>query len=209
MATSGRLTQVKQGLRQHLPTLKIGELGFATDDFTFWIGSSDGNKQISMEEGSTTVIGDGTVSFDKLDEALQEKINALQVINNLTSTSETNPVSANQARLLKEDVDAHKKKDASLTEKGHVYHGVVSATIGTTWQGAQAPYTQVVTVNGIKEGDSPFVTVDYNQDVVTATSERNAYYLIDSAVTGENYIEFRCFEEAPTIPLNIQIKVVR
>ena len=207
METIGRNIRIKQGLRADLPVLRIGELGFATDDQSFWIGTSEGNILISDSNG--TVIDDGSITIDKLAPELQNEINNFIVVNNLTSTSENNSLSANQGRVLKEYLDDHTKKHATLTELGHVYYGVVLATIGSQWEGTDAPYTQTVTVNGIKEGDSPFVTVSYSEELTTAIQERNAYRLVDSAIAMDNSIVFKCFDEAPTIPINIQVKVVR
>lgn len=207
--TLGRKIQVKQGLRANLPILAVGEFGLATDDSTLWIGTTTGNVEVGSGVDGGGEVDDGSITFDKLSPELQDRLNGLLVINRLDSTSETNPLSANQGRLLNEDIREHKIKRASLDETGHVYHGVTTATITNQWSGSVAPFTQEVTVNGIRVDDSPFITVVYSEDVTRAIAQKEAYNLIDSAVTETNKIIFKCFEDAPTEPLNIQIKVVR
>lgn len=207
--TLGRKIQVRQGLRANLPILDVGEFGLATDDSTLWIGTTSGNMEVGSGVSGGGEVADGSIDFDKLSPELQERLEDLVVIDNLNSTSSTNPVSANQARLLNENISNHKTKRAELNELGHVYHGVVNATITSTWLGTNAPFIQEVVVNGITENDSPFITVNYSDDLTRAIAQRDAYNLIDSAITENNKIIFKCFDEAPLEPLSIQVKVVR
>ena len=72
--TKGRLIQFLQGKKADLPELKVGEPAFCTDDFSFYLGSDDGNKRVVMEHemGSMSVQA-GSISFAKLDTSLQNQ----------------------------------------------------------------------------------------------------------------------------------------
>ncbi len=83
---------------------------------------------------------------------------------------------------------------------------VYTATLGTTWSGSAAPYTQTVTVSGILATDSPII------DIVTTTSgyedEEAAWANVFKATCAVNSITFYA-KEATTTSITIQIKVVR
>jgi len=110
---------------------------------------------------------------------------------------------------LKDEIDSHMVKNATLSALGHVNHAVLTAMLmSNSWTGTTSPYSQSVTVNGITSTDTPIIDI-----VLTGT------YFIDDilveewgyiyrAVTGNNSITFYATEK-PTIDLPIQIKVVR
>ena len=81
-----------------------------------------------------------------------------------------------------------------------------TATLGTTWSGLAAPYTQAVTVSGILATDTPIL------DVVTTTSgyeaEQTAWNNIVKAVAAANTITFYA-KEKTTTSITINVKVVR
>ena len=113
------------------------------------------------------------------------------VIDNLTSTSTTSALSANQGKVLKSMVDA-------LLD-------VKTATIGTTWTGSSAPYTQTVTVSGVTAADNPAIVPVYSGTNATAILEKTAWSAISKAETGTGNIVFTCFEEKPVTAINIEI----
>lgn len=86
---------------------------------------------------------------------------------------------------------------------------VYTTTIGTTWSGSAAPYTQTITVSGILASDTPIVDVnlsgvDYsNKDAVI-----EAYAKVYRITTAANSITVYA-DEATSTAIPIQLKVVR
>lgn len=86
---------------------------------------------------------------------------------------------------------------------------VYTATIGTSWSGSAAPYTQTVSVPGILSSDTPIVDINFSsiaysnkEDVVTAWSS------IYRITTSNNSITVYA-DEKTTTAVPIQLKVVR
>ena len=79
-------------------------------------------------------------------------------------------------------------------------------TLGTSWSGSAAPYTQAVTVNGILATDTPIL------DLVTTTSgysdEETAWSNIFKAVASTDIITFYA-KDKTTKSISINVKVVR
>ena len=151
-----------------------GAITLTPDDF------SDGitNKVFSATEKTKL----GTIA---------EGATATPVVDNLTSTSTTSALSANQGKVLKSMVDA-------LLD-------VKTATIGTTWTGSSAPYTQTVSVSGVTAADNSTIVPVYSADNATAILEKTAWSAISKAETGTGNIVFTCFEEKPVTAINIEI----
>lgn len=84
-----------------------------------------------------------------------------------------------------------------------------TATIGTTWVGVEAPYTQEVAITGILPTDYPMIFPIYSTNIETATDEQSSWNKISQGITDTNKITFYCFQEKTTVPINIQIQVVR
>ena len=86
---------------------------------------------------------------------------------------------------------------------------VYTATIGTSWSGSAAPYTQTVSVPGILSSDTPIVDINFSsiaysdkEDIVTAWSS------IYRITTSNNSITVYADETTATA-VPIQLKVVR
>lgn len=81
-----------------------------------------------------------------------------------------------------------------------------TVTLGTSWSGSSAPYTQTVTVSGLLATDTPIL------DVVTSTSnyenQETAWSKVFKAVSSANTLTFYAKEKTET-SLSIQVKVVR
>lgn len=88
---------------------------------------------------------------------------------------------------------------------------VYTANASATYNGAAAPFTQDVSVTGMKASDTiAFV------DVVTSTSNSNDannqiknFGYITKVIPGDNKITLRCDKKKPTITLPLQIIVFR
>lgn len=83
-----------------------------------------------------------------------------------------------------------------------------SATIGTTWTGVAAPYTQTVNVVGILATDNPLVDVVLSDTYATAVSQQEDWAKIFRITTAAGSITVYATEQT-TVALTIQLKVVR
>jgi len=101
-----------------------------------------------------------------------------------------------------------KEDKAKLDELQKISSSVYEATVGSTWEGVSAPFTQSIAIDGIKATDNPIVFPKYSPDSITALLEYDTWQKISNITTSDNIITVYCFEEAPTTQLNIQLKVV-
>lgn len=108
----------------------------------------------------------------------------------------------------KDTVDNHAIQTATLSALGHVKHGVLTATLDTSWSGASTPYTKTVSVSGILSTDTPIIDVVMSGTYSTDEARAGAWGYIYRAVTANGSITFYATEK-PTVSLPIQIKVVR
>lgn len=81
-------------------------------------------------------------------------------------------------------------------------------TIGTEWNGTAAPYSQVITVPGILDGDNPVVDCVLDSVYATAKAQLEAYANIYQIVTGTNSITVRS-TYATVTPVPIQLVCIR
>lgn len=84
-----------------------------------------------------------------------------------------------------------------------------STTIGTSWSGSSAPYTQTVNINGILGSDSPIVDIVPSNTTSTAIAQLEAWSCISKITTNSGSITITCYEEKPDISIPIQLLVVR
>ena len=109
---------------------------------------------------------------------------------------------------LKDEIDSHKAENATLSEKGHVNHGIYNITLDTTWSGSSAPFSKTQTVTGILATDTPIVDVVMSGTYATDEVRIEAWGYIYRAITANNAITFYATDK-PTVSLPLQIKVVR
>ena len=83
-----------------------------------------------------------------------------------------------------------------------------TASVGTTWTGSEAPYTQTITVSGITANDNPIVDVVLSSDFDTASSQLTDYGKIYRITTAANSITVYA-SETTEAAVSIQLKCVR
>ena len=83
-----------------------------------------------------------------------------------------------------------------------------TATIGTSWSGSAAPYTQAITVSGITANDNPIVDVKPSNTYATGKAQVEAWGSIYRIVTAANKITVYANEKTTT-SIPIQLKCVR
>ncbi|MEI8127978.1 MAG: hypothetical protein WCG95_00040 [bacterium] len=83
-----------------------------------------------------------------------------------------------------------------------------TATIGTTWVGSSAPFTQEVAVSGVLVTDNAIVGLIQSNTYATALIELAEYSKIYKAVSSADKVTF--YANAPTTnPITVQIKASR
>ena len=83
-----------------------------------------------------------------------------------------------------------------------------SATIGTTWTGSAAPYTQTITVTGLTANDKPIVDVTMSGTYATDKTRLAEWGKIYRIVTAANKITVYATAKT-TASLPIRLQVVR
>lgn len=91
---------------------------------------------------------------------------------------------------------------------GSYTHDILIATISTTWNGSSPPYTQTVTVTGIRADDRLIIQPVYSTDNATAVAQKRAWGYVDKVVPGANSIVLTCFKTKPVTAIPIQIMEV-
>jgi len=116
-------------------------------------------------------------------------------------TSAGTPVSAGNLNKIESGL-----YDASVLLDAVV--GIKTVTLSTAWSGTSAPYTQVVTVSGVTANDEPIISPIYSSTLATALLEKDAWSMVNKAVTGTDSITFTCFEDKPVTAITVQVKGV-
>ncbi len=82
--------------------------------------------------------------------------------------------------------------------------------ISTNWEAAETgEYVQTIEVQGILATDNPIVDVVLDASKDTALSQLKAWSCVSKIETSDGSITVTCLEEAPTVAIPIQLKVVR
>lgn len=93
-------------------------------------------------------------------------------------------------------------------DAGHVTAAELTATIGTTWTGSAAPYSQEVAVTGIRATDNPIIDLVPSSTYATALLEEAAWANIYKITTAANAITVYAHAKT-TQAVSIRLKVVR
>ena len=81
-------------------------------------------------------------------------------------------------------------------------------TLGTTWNGTNAPYSQTVEVEGLLASDVPIVGLIQSGTYTAAQTQLTDYAKIYRAVTSNGAITFYANESTSTT-LTLQLKIIR
>lgn len=85
-----------------------------------------------------------------------------------------------------------------------------TAEIATNWEKEDSgEYTQTVAVTGILASDNPIVDVVLDSSKDVALQQLETWSYISKIETADGSITVTCFEDAPTVAIPIQLKVVR
>ena len=144
---------------------------------------------ISTSSDTTSTASPGSAgTFTAVDSVTRDSNGHVTKVNTKTVTMPTSP---------------------TLSSLGAASTKLYTATIGTSWSGSAAPYTQTITVSGILATDTPIV--DVNLSSVTYANKDaviEAYSKVYRITTAANSITVYA-DEATTTSIPIQLKVIR
>ena len=84
-----------------------------------------------------------------------------------------------------------------------------TTTLNTTWTGTTAPYTKTVSLTDMLSTYVPILDVIYSTNTSTAITQKEEFAKIDKIVSNNGSVTLTCFEEKPTISLNVRIEVIK
>lgn len=87
-------------------------------------------------------------------------------------------------------------------------HAFFQVTMPVSW-GGTGPYTQSISVPGLKASDAPHVTAVYDANRATAIAQRDAWNCVSQAEATEGALVLTCLEEKPTAAVPLLIEVIR
>lgn len=85
---------------------------------------------------------------------------------------------------------------------------VRTATIGTSWSGSAAPFSQAISVNGVQSGHNPVIAPVYSTNNNTAIKQKEAWNMVGKIIVNNGSITVTCFEDKPSVSIPIQIRGV-
>lgn len=91
----------------------------------------------------------------------------------------------------------------------------VTATYNATilangFEGNTAPYKQTIEVEGILETDNPIVGLaTLSDNTLPALEQRDSWGSVNRITCSDGFITVYCYEDLPSVDIDIQIKVIR
>lgn len=70
-------------------------------------------------------------------------------------------------------------------------------------------WTQTVSVPGLRDGDRPYISVQYGDDNLSNIEIREDWTHVSRAIASHGACEVICFDDAPTADLTMRIEVIR
>ena len=86
---------------------------------------------------------------------------------------------------------------------------LTTTIVASAFEGKTAPYTQKISLSGVKGTDNPLVGVVYSNNTATALDQQDSWSSVSRIETGDGYIIVSCYEDKPTVNIPIQVKIVR
>ena len=102
--------------------------------------------------------------------------------------------------------NAHAANKEYVDEKRKVFTTTLTVN---DWEGATAPFTQRIGIEGILSTDRPHVGLMPADDIETALTQEENWALVSRGVTADGSITFTCYEDKPTVNVPVQIEVIR
>lgn len=115
-------------------------------------------------------------------------------------------MSGNRVTGLGEPVDAGDAANKAYVDGKRLLFSITIPASGWSNRG-NGVFVQAVAINGMLPGDYPHVTLNHSIDTIATAKEE--YAKIMTAWSDSNLIAFMCYEDIPTIDLNIAVEVNR
>lgn len=156
----------------------------------------------------TAALADRAVTTAKIADA---SVTTVKIADTNVTTAKLAANAVTTAKLAAEAVTADKLGTGAVTAS-KVASGAVStvytATIGTSWSGSAAPYSQIVSVVGITSEDKPIIDLRPSATLSTAEAQLEAWASIYRIVSGADAITVYSMDKTTTA-VPIQILCVR
>ena len=227
ITVSGHQITLNKGItaltsHQTIPSLSLGT---TTGSGNVVTGITVSGHQITMAKGITALTAHPTITqstnstntsspgfggtFTAIDSITKDSNGHVTKINTKTVTIPS------QTTLSKSTVNSSYAMVGDISVSGHTItvtkknpSTTYNASVGTTWSGSEAPYTQTITVSGITSTDNPIVDVVLSSDYDTATTELQEYAKIYKITTAANSITVYATEKTENA-IKLQLKVVK
>lgn len=124
----------------------------------------------------------------------------------------TGEVDMNENKIVnvpapEKDTDAVNKR--FVTDQIADTHFSTTVLIPTSGWSSAAPFTQTVSVPGIKAEDDPHIAPLYSSDQETRIKEKLAFCYLDDVQTSADQMTLICFENKPEVSFTIKLEVNR
>lgn len=148
-----------------------------------------------------------TKAEKKADEAKTAADNAKTAANNAGTAAENAHTAADNAMTAANNAQSTADNALAAVDGVNNVYAFVT-TIGTTWSGTKAPYTQTISVPGMLSTDEPTIAMAASEDIDTAQREWAAFESVYCITTGNGNIKVYSMSKTTT-PFKIQMLVVR
>ena len=115
------------------------------------------------------------------------------------------------ATTYTQEGDRFGAKDINETnEEINALEAVRTATLPASGWSSSVPYTQTVSVTGVKNTDKPIIGIYFKgtESAVTVKAMNKAYGFVDRIETQDGSIKAYCYNKKPTVDFSIQLKGV-
>ena len=167
------------------------------------------SSKLAKNSVTTAKINDGAITSEKIKdgEVKTADIAALAVTDaKLAKGSVTTAKLADDAVTSAKLADDAVNADKIAANAVSVSYAVDLEVSG--WAGSSAPYTQEISVSGIKSTDNPIIDVSFSGTYSTDKNRYDQFALVYRAKTASNKITFYATEE-PTVKLPVRILCIR
>lgn len=206
-------------------TAKIVDLAVTTAKIANGAVTSD---KLAGASVSTAKLVDGSVTANKLADGIISEgkvgskaittakiadyaVTALQLAANAVGTAKIVDLAVTSGKIADGAVGGAKIADQTI-ERGKIADNAVSntytATIGTSWSGDAAPYTQNISIEGLLATDNPIIDIVPSDTYATAQAQMDAWAEIYKMVAGDGTLTIYA-NSATATAVPIQILCVR
>ena len=113
--------------------------------------------------------------------------------------------------IYTQEGDRFGAKDINETnEEINALESVKTATLPASGWSSSVPYTQTVSVTGVKNTDKPIIGIYFKgtESAVTVKAMNKAYGFVDRIETQDGRIKAYCYNKKPTVDFSVQLKGV-